>query len=449
MRNPSMHKTADFHDDQHDALRRTFLATGKGRRPMLPEVNLDNKLLLQLFSLKEESGCSWEKLGTWFLAIRPDVQVNRVRRCQNHRYLQGQTLQQLLRFARRNWSSRKLGEKTNEVCDLTNVVTVLQFQIKRNEENEKELVENTNMIEEEVASKMNDFDKEIKRIYCEAKKNIDQKKKELKCALKEKEKSLESLRKENENLTNKLAKQKEKLRGKGIEVASLKKENSDLLTKLSLSEDIDRTVDVKESTKNTYSSNMRQTVIAIMSNVGVSASNVKKCISIVSENLFDHKFKELPCEKSCLNMLDEAKVISNIQTAEEILSSSNATIHSDGTSRDQKKIVGHQVSLDTGTTLFMGFTPVASEDGKTLLDITSRLFQTLAQTYGDFKDISQEDVLKQLLSKVTSTMIDRAANMKNFDSKFQAFLSEELGREVQVSYLHYNAHFLLGIECCM
>ena len=42
---------------------------------------------------------------------------------------------------------------------------------------------------------------------------------------------------------------------------------------------------------------MRETVIALMSQVGVSANNVSQCISIVAENLFDYKFKQLPCEK--------------------------------------------------------------------------------------------------------------------------------------------------------
>ena len=35
--------------------------------------------------------------------------------------------------------------------------------------------------------------------------------------------------------------------------------------------------------------------------------------------------------------------------------------------------------------------------------------------------------------------------MKLFDSKLK-FIIEELGHEVQVSFLHSNAHFLLGVS---
>ena len=68
---------------------------------------------------------------------------------------------------------------------------------------------------------------------------------------------------------------------------------------------------------------MRQTVIALMSQVDVFANsdNMSQRIFIVAENFFDYKFKQLPCEKSCLNIMDEAGVISNYQTAKETLTS--------------------------------------------------------------------------------------------------------------------------------
>ena len=52
-----------------------------------------------------------------------------------------------------------------------------------------------------------------------------------------------------------------------------------------------------------------------------------------------------PCAQSALNMVDEDQVISHMQTAEAVLSSPNCTLHSDGNSRDHKKIVGMQLSL--------------------------------------------------------------------------------------------------------
>ena len=62
--------------------------------------------------------------------------------------------------------------------------------------------------------------------------------------------------------------------------------------------------------------------------------------------------------------------ISNFQVAEKVLDSDNVTLHSDGTSRDHKKVLSHQLTLDDGTTLYLGFTPVATEDSNTILDVT-------------------------------------------------------------------------------
>ena len=42
-------------------------------------------------------------------------------------------------------------------------------------------------------------------------------------------------------------------------------------------------------------------------------------------------------------------------------------------------------------------------------------------------------------------MTDRAATMKCFDSKLD-FLKSEVGCDVKLSFLHCNAHFLLGLQ---
>ena len=46
--------------EQYTALERTFLATIKGRRPTLPTLIINNKLLIQLYVIKEENK-SWEE----------------------------------------------------------------------------------------------------------------------------------------------------------------------------------------------------------------------------------------------------------------------------------------------------------------------------------------------------------------------------------------------------
>ena len=47
-----------------------------------------------------------------------------------------------------------------------------------------------------------------------------------------------------------------------------------------------------------------------------------------------------------------------MQVVENVLKSNHAKIHSDGTSLDQKKIVGHQISTSLGDTFYLGYIPV-------------------------------------------------------------------------------------------
>ena len=41
-------------------------------------------------------------------------------------------------------------------------------------------------------------------------------------------------------------------------------------------------------------------------------------------------------------------------------------LYSDGTSRDHKKIVGHEITLDDWACFYLGYAPIASEDTQAL-----------------------------------------------------------------------------------
>ena len=108
--------------------------------------------------------------------------------------------------------------------------------------------------------------------------------------------------------------------------------------------------------------------------------------------------------------------------------------------------MGHQVTLDDGNTLYLGFTPVVCEDAPTLVHVTIDVLQKLSDCYSDQISQPSEQILKTILSKITTTMSDRAAVMKSFGSKFADFITSETGQEHQVHFLHCNAHFLLGLS---
>ena len=58
-------------------------------------------------------------------------------------------------------------------------------------------------------------------------------------------------------------------------------------------------------------------------------------------------------------------------------------LHSDGTSRDHKKILGYQVNLDSGKTLSAGFIGMQTEDSCTLLDAAIAMMTELADIYDE------------------------------------------------------------------
>ena len=70
------------------------------------------------------------------------------------------------------------------------------------------------------------------------------------------------------------------------------------------------------------------------------------------------------------------------------------------------------MTFDSGDHFFLGYTPVASEDSDTLVEVTLNVFKTMVESYIDLSNVPADVLLKEILSKVTSTMTDRAATMK-------------------------------------
>ena len=172
----------------------------------------------------------------------------------------------------------------------------------------------------------------------------------------------------------------------------------------------------------------------------------KKVIEAVALNIFKYTFEDnLPSTQTVLNMIDEAYVVSQVQVMEGILNSNDATLHSDGTSRDHKKIVSHQLSLSNGETFYLGYAPVASENANTLLDLSLSLLHQLSVTYSNFAFVDTQELMKTVLSTITSLMTDRASAMKSYGRLFEEHVKSEVGKDLVIHFLHCNAHYLLGL----
>ena len=87
-----------------------------------------------------------------------------------------------------------------------------------------------------------------------------------------------------------------------------------------------------------------------------------------------------------------------------ILSNTPFMLHFDGTSRDGKKFVGSQASFKDGTSVSLGFHPVAQEDSDTMLVLAVGLLKEIA----DCHESEQEDLKMKMIVNITSLMTDRA-----------------------------------------
>ncbi|GFO43030.1 hypothetical protein PoB_006953500 [Plakobranchus ocellatus] len=196
---------------------------------------------------------------------------------------------------------------------------------------------------------------------------------------------------------------------------------------------------------NRFTDDVRKTVISLLSSCNVSATQCSKAIQAVAHDLFHVHWKitELPSPQTLLTIADEAFVLSKIATVEQLRVANNFTLHVDGTSRYQRKFLGHQLTLDNGKVLSLGFVDVPCEDASTLLDVTVAVLSELGDVYDPD---NRETIFKEILIKLHSTMTDRASAMKKFSSSLNMYKQDKLGTDYDIHFLHCNAHFLLGLS---
>ena len=102
-----------------------------------------------------------------------------------------------------------------------------------------------------------------------------------------------------------------------------------------------------------------------------------------------------------------------------------------------------QATLEDKTTLSLGFDPVANETAQTVLDLALQKLNDYALLL-DPADADQQ--IKNILKNLVGVMTDRAANMKAFDRQLEGYVQNNVDPNIQLEFLHCNAHFLLGLS---
>ena len=130
-----------------------------------------------------------------------------------------------------------------------------------------------------------------------------------------------------------------------------------------------------------FTDDIEKCVMELVGELDVPTNKCARVIHSVSKWLFNKSLtsQDLPCTTTVKNMADRAHFLSKIQVGETILESDKWDLHGDGTARNNRKIVGQQVTLGCGTSLSAGFTHVATEDSQTLLDNAIAMMDELAE----------------------------------------------------------------------
>ncbi|GFS27350.1 nucleoprotein TPR-like [Elysia marginata] len=279
----------------------------------------------------------------------------------------------------------------------------------------------------------------VSRLYKKCKR-LEEENDRLKAAaleLEDMKKENEELKREKTNLQKYLSQAKKKRDHYKYDAQRVDHEAIKLIVK-------DSTPDVSLREGNRFSNAIRRTVIALISTCNVSPSQCSKCIQAVARELFgiNWTLKDLPSEQTLRDITDEAHVLSKLLMAEK-LQQSKFILHLDGTSRDKRKIVGHQVTLENGDTLSLGYVDVATEDAATLLDVTISILRELGEIYAPAE---QDLVFRDILRKLKGTMTDRASVMKKFSKDLETACKSSFDCSEDLVFLHCNAHFLLGLS---
>lgn len=211
---------------------------------------------------------------------------------------------------------------------------------------------------------------------------------------------------------------------------------------------------LRESRHNKFTSDVRLTYMALQGEADIPASKCSKVVDIVSRHLHGKKLKGLPCTSSVLNMADEGHHVAKQQIADKILSSKHFTLSSDGTSRQKQHYMERHITLDDGTMLNLGFSEIASDDAKSMLEHAIEILDEITHVHcsssyptdDNYQDKVNETLI-EILKRLKSLMSDRAANMKAFDELFHNYKREILGPDdASTIFLFCNAHFLLGLS---
>ena len=167
---------------------------------------------------------------------------------------------------------------------------------------------------------------------------------------------------------------------------------------------------------------------------------------------------DLPNSTTVQSIIDERHFLAKTFIAQKLDAVDNWGLNRDGTTRRKQKILDTSVTLDTGDVISPGFNRVSHETASNINDITKQHLSELADVHGQLvsdqdtgNPTSNDEYLRNTLSKLAFTMSDRASNEKLADKlldewRDSVLLNCEDEEKKKVHHFHCMAHVLLGFH---
>lgn len=193
----------------------------------------------------------------------------------------------------------------------------------------------------------------------------------------------------------------------------------------------------------------------------VGTQHISELIRSVLENLAGVKVDRLPKASLVKIMALEADILAKKQVAKALLSSPNATIHMDATTKKQRHFWGVQITTDSGS-FSGGLSETVGGDTTTQLDVTKDFFKELAEALDLPQTNPDSEILEhKLLFNIRNSMTDRGPTSRgwvegleiwreeilrnNVLPNYQSLSPESITKIAKINDFYCGKHFLLGL----
>ncbi|WAR29909.1 hypothetical protein MAR_003477 [Mya arenaria] len=188
-----------------------------------------------------------------------------------------------------------------------------------------------------------------------------------------------------------------------------------------------------------YTSEVRQTIMTLVNELGVSQKKVNGVMKTVVQSLTGKTLSRLPSTSVLSRLRIEAKRVAQIQVTEAMVNAGGDAstvkgncLHQDATSKFHRHFQSFQITTSDNVTYSLGLSEIAGGDSQTL-------FETFQENLSELSNALKHDQndIAQLVSTIVATMSDQGAINPIFNKQLQE-LRESLMPDIVENWDTYS-----------